>query len=97
MKLHPELYSATMNEVLREHYGEAYFPFAGRYDICKLPGSQQILFANTSFPPEIRTPTLPNFLGYGPFATEVKKLLDDAHERVKVKLKASRTRKRGNL
>jgi len=97
MKLHPELYSTTVNEMLREHYGEADFPFAGRYDIRKLPGSQQILFANISFPQEIRTPNLPDFFGYGPFASEVKKLLNDAHERVKVKLKALRTRKRPNL
>jgi hypothetical protein len=87
------VYSANVNEVLSEHYGEAYFPFAGRYDICKLPGSQQILFANISFPQEIRTPTLLDVFGYGPFASEAQNLLNDAHARVKVKLKAVRARK----
>lgn len=93
MRMHPDLYSTTVNEVLREQYGGAYFPFTGRYDISKLPGSQQILFANISFPQEIRTPTLPDFFGYSPFSDEVKRLLNATHERVKVKLKAMRTRK----
>lgn len=49
--------------------------------------------ANISFPQEIRTLTLPDFFGYGPFASEAKTLLNDAHDRVKGKLKAMRARK----
>jgi hypothetical protein len=93
IKVHPELYSITVNEILKEQYGDTYFPFAGRYEISKLPGSQQILFANISFPQEIRTPILPDFFGYSPFSGEVKRLLDATHERVKAKLRTMRTRK----
>jgi len=93
MKSHPDLFSTTLNEVLEERYGGAYFPFAGRYDIRELPGSKQILFANNSFPQEIRTPTLPNFVSHDPFANEVKEVLSNTHERVKGKLKSRRTPK----
>ena len=37
MKIHSDLYSATLSEVLKERYGAPYFPFAGRYRINKLP------------------------------------------------------------
>jgi hypothetical protein len=93
VKIHPDLYLTTLSEVLKERYGDRCFPFAGRYDIRKLPRCQQILFANISFPQDIRTPTLPDFFSYGPFASEVKELLSDTHERIKTKLK---TMKKGN-
>jgi hypothetical protein len=91
MKIHSDLYSAKLSEVLQERYGAPYFPFAGRYRINELPRSQQLLFANISFPQDIRTPTLPDFFSYGPFVNEVKELLSNTHEEVKSKLK---TRKR---
>ncbi len=90
MKIHADLYSTTLNEVLKERYGDLYYPFAGRYDIRRLSKSQQLLFANISFPQDIRTPTLPDFFSYEPFASEVKELLSHTHERIKTKLKTMR-------
>ncbi len=93
IKTQPELFAAILSEVLREKYGDAYLPFAGRYQIADLPSSQQILFANISFPQEIRTPLIPNFFDYGPFSDEVRKLFDETHQRVKVRLKEGRKRR----
>jgi len=86
----PEMFEAILSSVLSAKYGEPYFPFASRYHFNEIPKRAELLFANTSFPPELRTPELPSFLEFQPFVDEVKELLEKTHEIVKLELKNSK-------
>lgn len=86
----PEIFEAKLASLLSAKYGEPYFPFANRYHLNEMPKRAELLFANTSFPPEIRTPELPNFLVFHPFIDEVKELFEKTHEIVKLELKDSK-------
>ncbi len=90
IKSNESLFEMALEECLRAKYGDSYFPFASRYQIKDLPRKPEMLFANVSFPREIRTPELPSFLDYTPFLDEVSAVLAEAHETVKTRLKESR-------
>jgi hypothetical protein len=93
LKSEPDLFESSLGECLRLKYGDTYFPFASRYKLADLPKRQEILFANISFPSEIRTPELPSFLDYYAFTNEVRALFIETHERVKISLREGRKRK----
>ena len=84
-----EIFETELNKVLKKNYGKDRFPLS-KYDINRVPRRQDILFANYTFPEEIRTPKLPNFLGYSVFKKEMLKILSEAHENVKVTLREMR-------
>ena len=90
IKSAPEMFEKNLSNLLSSKYGAPYFPFAHRYNINEIPKQSDLLFANISFPPEIRTPKLPNFLELHSFIDEVKELFDKAHEIVKLELKETR-------
>lgn len=90
----PDLFECILNERLTAKYGSNYFPFSSRYIIEDLPKVQDILFANFSFPSEIRTPDIPNFFEYQPFLNELRSLFEETHEEVKITLREQRKRKR---
>jgi hypothetical protein len=96
VNLYPELFRDVLSDCLSTRYGDSYFPFASRYKIEELPKSSDILFANISFPHEIRTPELPSFLDYVPFTDEVRVIFAETHEKVKAVLKENRNRKRSS-
>lgn len=87
------LFELVLEDVLTRRYGRAQFPFGDRYQLDNVPRRPDLLFANISFPDHIRTPTLPNFLNYGPFTDEVKEVLRETHELVKNSLRSSRDTK----
>jgi hypothetical protein len=80
---------------LTEEFGEPFLPFASRYAISGIPKQEQILFANISFPSEIRTPPLPRFLSYEPFLSEASRVLALTHQKVKRALAETRKARRG--
>jgi len=88
-----EIFRNELNGVLIAKYGHPNFSFE-RYDIKSLPISHEILFANYSFPDNLRTAQLPNFFEYTVFRNEIKGLLSLAHEQTKEKL--ARARKKRN-
>lgn len=94
IKNEPALFELTLTNQLNEKYGTPYFPFAGRYDIDAIPKTPELLFANISFPEDIRSPRLPNFLEFEPFLTEVKEIFTTVHEIVKLKIKQDRKSKK---
>jgi len=83
-------FKAILEDCLRARYGDAYFPFASRYKLKDLPKQRDILFANISFPSEIRTPEIPSFLQYTPFLDEVSEVFAGAHDRMKIYLRERR-------
>ena len=83
-------FKAMLEDCLRVRYGDAYFPFASRYKLNDLPKRRDILFANISFPLEIRTPEIPSFLQYAPFLDEVREVFTEAHDKMKIYLRERR-------
>lgn len=88
-----DLFESSLGECLRSKYGDIYFPFASRFKLMDLPRREEILFANISFPSEIRTPELPSFLDHDAFTQEIRVLFGETHERVKGSLRQRRKRK----
>jgi hypothetical protein len=83
-------FKATLEGCLRKRYGDAYFPFGSRYKLKDLPKQRDILFANISFPTEVRTPEIPSFLQYTPFLDEVREVFAEAHDKMKIYLRERR-------
>ena len=95
LKSSPSEYRDTLSTVLTEEFGEPFLPFASRYSISDVPKQEQLLFANISFPREIRTPALPSFLCCEPFLAEATRVLALTHQRTKsVLAEARKGRKR---
>jgi len=83
LRAKPELFESVLTECLRSRYGVEFFSFASRYQVDSLPKRQEIIFANYSFPPRVRTPELPDFLSYEPFIGEVRSLFNETNTRIK--------------
>ncbi len=85
-----ETFESALSQSLAKRYGDARFPFASRYAIEAMPKRRHLVFANVSLPADIRECELPSFLEYQPLLAEVKGLLSEAHEEVKVMLRERR-------
>jgi TerB N-terminal domain len=83
IKTHPAEYKLALDDVLIGEFGRPFLPFASLYSISEVPKQEHLLFANISFPSEIRTPPLPSFLGFAPFIQEATRVMALAHERTK--------------
>ena len=96
IKKDPDEYRLALATILTEEFGRPFLPFASCYRISDLPKKEHILFANISFPSEVRMPALPSFLHYKPFLREATRVLSLAHERTKQALAdARRSNRRG--
>jgi hypothetical protein len=97
LKSDPSTFRDSIAAVLTGEFGEPHLPFASRYRIADLPKCPQMLFANISFPDNIRTPSLPSFLHHPPFVNEASRVLNNAHELTKAEAaQARKAKKRGN-
>ena len=90
----PEEYKLALAAVMSEQFGEPCLPLASAYTISEIPKVPDILFANISFPREVRTPDLPSFLRCEPFIEQATRVLNLAHERTKQDLAAARKKAR---
>jgi len=90
VKLKPELYKQKISEVLSGEFGKPSYPLSSRFSLDKVEGIPYPIFANISFPPEVRTPRLPNLLRHAPFEWEISTIFGEVHEAVKSALKGKR-------
>ncbi len=90
IKLHPELYKEKIVSVLSEKFGKPSYPISSRFSLTDIDGVSFPIFANISFPPDVRTPPLENFFRHAPFNDEMKSIFKDVHESVKIELKNRR-------
>jgi len=90
----PDKYTEALEEILKVRYREPVFPFASRYKLSSIQRTTQLMYANISFPDEIRSPEIPDFLNYEPFTEEVRDICAVAHESVKTRLKTERRRRK---
>ncbi|HUW46441.1 MAG TPA: TerB N-terminal domain-containing protein [Dehalococcoidia bacterium] len=91
IKLKPELYKQKISEILIGKFGKPSYPLSSRFSLDEVEGIPYPIFANISFPPEVRTPSLPNFFRHAPFEAEMGAIFGEAHEAVK---SASREKKK---
>jgi hypothetical protein len=91
LKEQRSLYEETTERVLQKRYGMAALPFGQRYDLTHIPRRSNVLFANISFPSELRAPALPDFLEYEPFLDEVRSVLAETHGAIKASTHSARS------
>ena len=84
---YPELYNEVLLERLKKLYGKETYPLASKYILEDIElTSFDVHFANISLPPEIRTPTLPNFIRHIPFKKEITSFFRGVDKSVKLRL-----------
>ena len=91
MKERRQEFEDALELVFIERYGRPEFPLGGRFNTASFPRRAEVLFANVSFPSEVRSPALPSFMDFEPFTSEIREVLHAAHERVKGASRRSRT------
>lgn len=85
-------YLATIQTLLEDRFGRPFYPLATHFPLAKVEKAGYPLFANTSLPSEIRSPSLPNLLHHPPFQDEMRSFFRDVHETIKADAKQSRGR-----
>lgn len=90
VKLKPDLYKQKISEILLGRFGKPSYPLSSRFSLQDIDGIPYPIFANISFPPEVRTPSLPNFFRHAPFEAEMGAIFQEAHEAVKAVSKEKR-------
>jgi hypothetical protein len=84
---YPELYNEVLLERLKKLYEKEAYLFASEYILEDIDlTSFDVHFANISLPPEIRTPTLPNFMRHIPFKKEITSFFRGVDKAVKLRL-----------
>lgn len=90
IKLKPDIYQQKIAEILISRFGKPSYPLTSRFSLQDIEGIPYPIFANISFPPEVRTPSLPNFFRHAPFEAEMGAIFREAHEAVKAASKGKR-------
>lgn len=90
VKNYLDMYKSVLKEILIKKYSKSELPFSGNYEYKDFPKSENLTYANTSFPNEIRTIKVPNLIDYGPFINEISSLHREVHEVMKVNLREMR-------
>ena len=79
-----DLYRGQLLQLLMEEQHQQSYEFWDRYPLDSVDAIPHAIFANVSFPPEIRTPQLPNLMSHPPFQDEMLlSLFGRVHERTK--------------
>jgi hypothetical protein len=87
LKLKPDLYLKVLIDTLNNDFGKPSYPFAANYELQNIQGVPYPIFANISFPSEIRSPSLPNFLQHPKFQQELGIFFQKVHDTVKQQLR----------
>jgi len=90
VKLKPELYKQKISDTLIGKYGKPSYPLSSQFSLDKVEGIPYPIFANISFPPDVRTPRLSNLLQHAPFLSEMTTIFKEVHEAVKSESKGKR-------
>lgn len=90
IKLHPDLYIQKISSVLSVKFGKPSYPLCDRFSLGDIEGVGYPIFANISFPSDIRAPKLQNFFRHPPFQEEMNNIFKEVHEAVKSELKTRR-------
>ena len=81
IKKYPDLFSKKVSSIIESEFGSDTLPF---YNLdATFEPKEHLVFANTSFSSEIRSPILPSIIDNDDFKTTVSKILSNAHESIK--------------
>ena len=83
LKLNRQDYTDAMGAVLEEKYGKSTFDLNNYFPVLELEKHRTILFANYTFPEDVRNPKIPNYFQDARFLRYVKELHEEAHKRTK--------------
>lgn len=86
----PDEYKQQIERVLIDKFGKPSYPLTSKFTLEGVEGIPYPIFANISFPPEMRTPRLPNLLRHPSFHAEMSAFFDSVHEAVKNASKGKR-------
>jgi hypothetical protein len=90
IRLKPDAYKRQIEYVLVEKFGKPSYPLTSKFALEGVEGIPYSIFANSSFPPEVRTPRLPNLLRHPVFHAEMSAFFNIVHEAVKSESKGRR-------
>lgn len=91
LKSHSDLFKEKTRSLLCSEFGTNALPF---YELeAKFNSKKELVFANISFPPEVRSPTLPSIIDNDSFKTTIYKILSISHELLKTDLAKMRKAK----
>lgn len=93
IKKERDTYLKQMEQVLQEKYGQPTFALLDYVDVYKLSKTREVCFANISFPENVRTLDVPDFIGAKDLVSVVSELAESAHERTKLRLRELRKHK----
>jgi hypothetical protein len=81
---HPDLFRQKVLSIIESEFGSDTLPF---YNLdAKFEPKEHLVFANTSFSSEIRSPILPSIIDNDDFKTTIYKILSNVHESLKTDL-----------
>lgn len=83
LRLDPVPYERMITEALTEQYGAPSYPLYKRVKLEEVEGIPYPVFANISFPSELRAPPLPNIIRHPPFRAEMNAIFKAADKKVK--------------
>jgi hypothetical protein len=90
----PELFEKVLAEKLAQKYGRDSMPFVSKFDIAEIRKKPRLIYANISFPQNMRQIEVPDFLSYEPLMAEIYPLFADVHQQIKDGKRSSRTSKK---
>lgn len=91
LKSERDLYRGQLTQLLTDELHQESYEFSNRYPLNSVHAIPYAIFANVSFPPETRTPLLPNLMSHPPFQDEMLSLFRRVHERAKEAKRLRRT------
>ncbi len=86
-KSNPDLFIGILTDQIRKKYSSEYFPLYSRFVIKDIPKRNRVIFANYSFPENIRSLDVPDFLSYEPFLVDILEVFSKTHEIAKKTIK----------
>lgn len=93
-KENPELFEKVLTDKLILKYGRNSMPFVSKIDIADIRKKPRLVYANISFPQNVRQIDVPEFLSYEPLMAEFFSLFVDTHQQIKEEKRSSRTHKK---
>lgn len=90
IRLKPDVYKQQISNMLVEKFGKPSYPLTAKFTLDGVEGIPYPIFANISFPSEVRTPRLPNLIRHPAFHAEMSAFFEAVHEAVKSESKGKR-------
>lgn len=90
----PDLFEKVLVKKLTQKYGRELMPFSSKFDIADIRKKPRLVYANISFPQNMRQIDVPDFLSFEPLMAEIFPLFADVCQQIKDEKRNSRTRKK---